>query len=466
MSWKIALIGFMLIAGLPLHAQLIDEGSGAGLQCGGNSVNNTGVVVGACTNLGISVAYVAVTPGTEQVLTPLVTGRSCAADSIDNNGDIIGSCQNANGASQVVVWPGSNLLGAPTPVVANGGGVRTSLVAVDIQGYAAGVSVDSTGSGTPMLWSASNPASATVLPGGGGVLNTGPIMIPNTNCRPADVADAAATPMVIGNCPNGQGLSTPVTWTYSTSSSGGGYALKNLLLPAGAIACAASRVNVLGQVMGSCDFSNVSDAQTVWWPNATSAPIVLASIAGNVRNVGVAMNNAGQIVGNYLTGDGFVLPFFWDPNSGTVASIGAIPGGSRATIASIADNGTVIGNSEVISGDTHSFTWTLRGGISDLGTLPGGNNSSVANISRSGGEITGLSEANGEGDDAYVESLPVSSTASRNSLSPTISTHTRAISRVADQSGSGYSGSPVGSLVSESPVGSLLSGSSPVSGLL
>lgn len=368
------------------HAALIDEGTGSGLQCGGNSIDDSGREVGTCTDaIGVSNAFVAVTAGTEQTLSPLVSGRNCSAGRIVNSGAIIGSCQDTNTASQAVVWSATNPGGSATKLPPLLGQVRSAATAINQNGIVVGMSVDDNDTTTPVIWLTNT--AATVLP-------VGLLGLASTNCSPTDVSDTSgsASPIVVGNCPNGQGTATPVIWTKGVL----GYAAALLALPSGAISCGVSEVNIVGQAMGSCEFASAFDPKTVRW-SAAGVPQVLATVAGSTaRNVGADMNASGQIAGVYLTSADFGQPFFWDPATGNNATaIAAIAGGNRAGVVGIGNNGTVTGNSEVSSGNTHPFTWTASGGTVDQGTL-GGTNAAVSGMSPSGHELSGSSEVPGE----------------------------------------------------------------------
>ncbi|AMO95237.1 hypothetical protein CFter6_2567 [Collimonas fungivorans] len=379
------------------HAALVDEGTGAGLQCSGNSVDDSGREVGSCTNaVGVSVAFFAATPGVELALSPLVAGRNCSADKITNNGTIIGSCQNANAASQAVIWsassPGSSALVLPPAL----GGVTTTATAINQQGIPVGLSADATSTAVPVIWLTNTSAT---------VLSVGLLGLATTNCSPADVSDTGGSgnPVVVGNCPNNQGTITPVKWTSGLL----GYSASALSLPSGAIACGVSEVNMAGQAMGNCNFAAASDPKVVRW-SASGVPQVLTSVAGTVaRSAGISMNASGQITGNYLTTGAFALPFFWDPATGNNAiAIAPLSGGARASASGLGDNSTVAGTSEIANGNSHPFVWTAAGGTLDQGTL-GGANAGIGSISKSGCYVAGSSEITGEAMHAFEEQLCV-----------------------------------------------------------
>jgi probable HAF family extracellular repeat protein len=373
------------------RATLVDEGTLSGLQCSGSGVNNSGQVAGTCTNgVGVNVAFVALTPGSEQSLPPLTTGRNCSASIILNNGIIEGSCVDANAVPRPVVWLPPYSSATILPPLA--GAIKSGTTAINQNGVSVGVSIDSTATALPVIWLTNS--AATPLP-------VGLLGLASTNCSPSDLSDTSgsAQPIVVGNCPNGSGTSTPLKWTSGLL----GYSAALLALPSGAQACAVSEVNQAGQAMGGCYFNASSAPDTVQW-SASGVPTVLTTVAGSpVRNVGVDMNASGQIAGIYLTSADFRQPFFWDPTTGTNATaIPPLSGGTRASVSGIGDNGEVVGTSEVASGDGHPYIWTSLAGTVDQGTL-GGNNAGISSVSKSGNHITGTSEVVGQKSHAFEQ---------------------------------------------------------------
>jgi probable HAF family extracellular repeat protein len=381
-------------------AQEIDEGTGAGLQCSGSAVNDHGIEVGACTTqTGASSAFVAVTAGVSVDLPPLVANGNCKASMISNNGTIVGSCQDVQKAWQAVIWNVSEPSAAPIKLPAAGLDVLTIANAINQQGYIVGVSHSSAAIDTPVLWIINGQSvSVTVLPSGG-LLDTGLFSISNTNCHPIDVSDVnpqSGQATVIANCPNAQGTRTPVAWVPGLF----GPILVALPLPTQALFCIDTRVNVTGQIMGSCEFAGTPNPETAFWVSTSAAPLVLAG-----ANVGIDMNASGQIAGIFQTADGFTQPFYWDAPNHNYVMIGAFAGGSWATVVGIGDNGDVIGNSETSSGDTNPFVWTASGGTTDLGTLEGGSDAVVNSISKLGLYVAGTGQTSDETDHATINVL-------------------------------------------------------------
>ncbi|WP_206996159.1 hypothetical protein [Trinickia mobilis] len=234
----------------------------------------------------------------------------------------------------------------------------------------------------------------------------------NTNCIALDAAPGnATTPAILGVCPDGAGHPTPVVWTPTGLL--GAYVASVPGPPANSVSCAASQINATGQILGTCDFGSGIGTKTVRWPSANGAAVVLSSVAGSPRSVGVEMNASGAIVGQYLSAGDVSLPFYWNPDANVVQAIPALASGAAAAVSGISDTGVVMGDSEIDAGTSHAFKWTAASGVTDLGTLAGGNNSSVSMTSNNGCFATGNSEVAGHANHAFADSLCVPSSAER-----------------------------------------------------
>ena len=394
------------------HAQMTDEGTGAGPQNEAVDVNDAGVVIGnALSSTNMSIAYVAVTTGNEVPLAALAND-ACSASSLNNNGStaqIVGACDDANGVSQAVEWYANTPATAPTVLrplpglLGLGAGVRTRATAQNIQGSVVGVSITTVGTRVPAIWP-SGVASPSLLPVG--LLG----IITPANCVPTDVSDPIVAnsdeAAIVGECPtDGSGTGRPIAVIWPDSSDGA----QPLPLPAGAQYCVAEEVNVNGYVLGTCVYAT-DGYQTVRWSYPwTAAPIVLQTVSGTTvpRNSGVDMNATGQITGNYLAAGGFTLPYCWDPTATGTAGVTltALSGGSTASASGIGNNGEVVGAGETSGGNSHAFHSLMCATPTDDGTLPGGNNSGANGISPSGMVAEGWSEGTGEAVHSEVQSL-------------------------------------------------------------
>jgi probable HAF family extracellular repeat protein len=378
---------------------LEDEGTGQGVLSGAAGVNDNGIEVGHfVTAAGIAVAFVRLTPGVETPLPALTPGQPCRTTGINNSGLIVGFCRDSMGRNQAVAWTAlqpsaSPRLLAPRAILGIIPDVRTAALAINSQGAVVGISTDSAGISRPELW-----------PAGSGT----PIDLPfnvlglnNVNCAALDVADGSgATPTILGSCPDGHGRARPVIWTPTGIF--GNYVGSVLSIPASAQACDATEINVVGHVLGSCDFGASVGRKTVRWGATGGAPIVLSGVNGFSHSHGIDMNASGQIAGNYTGSNDFINAFYWNPDTSVVSSIPPVPGGATSGAVAISDSGVIVGNSDVSGGQTHPFEWTAETGTSDDGTLSGGSNAAVAALSKNGCFAAGSSEVAGHASHAVL----------------------------------------------------------------
>jgi probable HAF family extracellular repeat protein len=103
------------------------------------------------------------------------------------------------------------------------------------------------------------------------------------------------------------------------------------------------------------------------------------------------INERGQIVGSIRFSETSSAAVLWE--NGTVVDLGSF-GGSRSAARSIAEDGRIVGSSDLPAGAdgisiSHAFLWT-NGTLTDLGTLPGTANSSATAINAAG-DIIGVS---------------------------------------------------------------------------
>lgn len=366
-----------------------DIGASSGPQCVGLNVNDSGYVVGICSESnGSASGFVAQAAGNAVDLAHLVAGRNCAAGAITNVGRILGRCFNSNSLYTGVVWNAT----APTSVQALQalvGGVRTKVTALSQSGAIAGVSVSADNTALPVMWR-NNETTARSLP-------AGLLGLVATNCMPADIDDYSENstmPSIVGNCPGSNGRPQPVLWSPGLL---GAYASAALPLPADALYCRAGQL-VNARILGQCDFG-AQGGHAVLWNNPTSAPMVLTT--GAQRSVAMKLNSHGQVIGKYANTNGDSIPFYWDSTTNIRTDIPAPIGGLHPSVTDIGNNGNVIGSSEMNDGTRHAFKWTLGGGSVDLGTLPGGKNSGAIALSQDGCYLAGGSET-GSGQDLHA----------------------------------------------------------------
>jgi probable HAF family extracellular repeat protein len=93
----------------------------------------------------------------------------------------------------------------------------------------------------------------------------------------------------------------------------------------------------------------------------------LGSLGGTMNNVGVDINNQGQVVGNSnLRGDKTFHVFLWQ--DGVMRDLGTLPGDSSSAADGINDEGQVVGGSFDLNGNARAFLWQ-NGVMTDLNTL-------------------------------------------------------------------------------------------------
>lgn len=138
-------------------------------------------------------------------------------------------------------------------------------------------------------------------------------------------------------------------------------------------------INDKGQVVGGRDGS-----AGIWDQNTGFVDLGITS-----RNMGLGINNIGQVTGSFDVGYGNSIAFFWDPNSGMI-DLGSLSG-IRSRGWDLNDNGQVAGESLTYDIENHAFIWTDDNNngqsdpceMRDLGTL-GGNESRGLGINNSG----------------------------------------------------------------------------------
>jgi probable HAF family extracellular repeat protein len=103
-----------------------------------------------------------------------------------------------------------------------------------------------------------------------------------------------------------------------------------------------------------------------------------------------AVNDAGQVVGQFDTADGKSHAFITGPNGAGMTDLGTLGGGDYSTARGINASGQVAGYSSTADGLFHAFVTGPRGvGMTDLGTLGGG--ASYATGINDAGQVAGYS---------------------------------------------------------------------------
>jgi probable HAF family extracellular repeat protein len=111
-----------------------------------------------------------------------------------------------------------------------------------------------------------------------------------------------------------------------------------------------------------------------------------------------AINDAGQVVGQFDTADGKSHAFITGPNGAGMTDLGTL-GGYRSHASGVNNDGQVVGQSETADGHSHAFI-TGPNGMTDLGTL-GGSDSFATGINAAG-QVTGTSSTGTGGFHAFI----------------------------------------------------------------
>jgi hypothetical protein len=405
--------GTLMIAALsasPAYAWGVQDAPGASL-CTDPAVNDAGTSIGTCLVNNVRQAYVKeFTARAGTFLAPLASTSGvgpCAATGIDNaaaNSEIIiGWCADANAVSQGVFWHSSTPGTAPTllqPLSLDGllPDKQTMATAYDTQAVIVGVSINSTGTETPVFWSSAGQATA---------LDTA-LLKSDANCVPADINDAT-TPSIIGNCADAGtgGGNLAVLWANETSD----YTM--LPLPSGANYCMASEINVKGLILGDCTYGDDSHSAVQWGAGGTG-PTVLETIGGTTvaHTFGGDMNDNGLVVGAYIASGasaGFKEAYVWNPAGGNPNGIAITePGGTAPSVANGAgNNNKVIGNYETAAGVIRPWHVDSGGTTAvDDGSPEGGPNMIATSISKGGIYEAGVGEDTTEHTQNVAQPVP------------------------------------------------------------
>jgi probable HAF family extracellular repeat protein len=121
----------------------------------------------------------------------------------------------------------------------------------------------------------------------------------------------------------------------------------------------ANGVNAAGHVIGTAYLNNMP--YVTEWSNKQATSL-------GFSGYGVAINNAGQVAGGYVTSKGLLRAFIW--NKGMLVDLGTL-GGTWSTANGINSQREVVGTSTTASGAFKAFFSDVSKRLVDLGTLGG-----------------------------------------------------------------------------------------------
>ncbi len=139
---------------------------------------------------------------------------------------------------------------------------------------------------------------------------------------------------------------------------------------------AAFAINDQGQIAGIASLANGDQHVFRWTPSGGMQDLgTLGGVndgIGGALGVADAINNLGQVTGDAELPDGNYDAFRWTPAHG-MEDLGTTPGATHTEGVAINDSGQVAGDySNPQTGSLQAFRWTPGKGIQLLGTLPGG----------------------------------------------------------------------------------------------
>ncbi len=214
-------------------------------------------------------------------------------------------------------------------------------------------------------------------------------------------AAISVTGQVVGVSQNSASVVHAFSWTQS-----GGMVDLGTLPGSSCPSCTstATGVNAVGQVVGSSEMSpNVFHAFS-WTPSG--GLIDLGTLGGSsctaCSSQAYALNDAGVVVGqSQRTANGPNHAFMWTQSGGMVdlgtlggAVCGFLPCSSGAV--AINDAGQIVGQSTTAIGTSHAYSWTPSGGMVDLSTLGGNGNCGSSPCSSNASAVSGAGQVVGQ----------------------------------------------------------------------
>ncbi|WP_408952139.1 hypothetical protein [Lysobacter sp. Hz 25] len=358
---------------------MTELGTLGGNACSAKNANDNGAVIGTCRDADGDIVATYWAPGTAvpMPLAALEVDGPCDVYDINNGNIAAGNCeQGTKGEHFPVRWIASLPGSGPQRLNPLTGHAKAEAWLINHSGVVAGASIETGGGARAVIWRAGqiNPTNLPEL----GLLP--PLLPSSTECSVADMTDAIE-PVVIGTCELRDGGSVAVRWKRGLL---GGYAASELPRLEGGSNCVAAAINDDEFVAGTCEDMDGDVVAVRWTPDGNDLTYLdYLDVSGESRQQLTVedLNEAGIIVGNYVTDDGLSRAFVWAPNGNPALEEGLDIGsldGFWVRAVDIADNGHIVGVGQTAVGRSHAFRWTPTDGIEDLGTLGGFSSRAVA----------------------------------------------------------------------------------------
>ncbi|WP_394842225.1 hypothetical protein LZC95_34740 [Pendulispora brunnea] len=361
--------------------EITDIGTLDGNVCFARAINDAGSVVGQCRAASghFEPTYWA-SDGTPEVIAPLDEGRSCDVVGIGDSDVAIGNCEFGDEAAVAAVRWTAPPHRPPQRLNPLEGHMYARATQINHAGTIAGASVADDDATHAVIWTT-------------GAVTPTPLseQVPSaTSCTVTDMSDEEE-PTVVGFCGLRRGGRIAVQWTKGEN----GYVVATLSSPADVPACEAVAINAKLQVAGTCETVHGDRLAVRWAPDGSLTVLHHVEGAENQQELWAeGMNEAGDIVGNYVTDDGLHHSFIWsptgDPANERATDLGSL-GGFWTTATGIANDGSIAGTAQNGQGVNEAFIWTPTMSMAGLGNL-GGFTSTVTSISDSGA-VAGTSQS-------------------------------------------------------------------------
>lgn len=208
---------------------------------------------------------------------------------------------------------------------------------------------------------------------------TGMTALPNLAGRNYAIANAVNDAGIIVGASTttsfGSG-SLPVMWQNGV--------VTQLTVPAGQGVGQANAINSSGVIVGSV---NSSLAQRAAIFGAGGTTIITATTAnGSYMNYAYGINDAGLIIGSGTDPNNAAVNvgLVYDTNTGTMTSIGALPGMNSALAFAVSNSGYVVGSSMTNQGAGTPFIWSQANGMTAIPFVAGATQAGARDVNDNG----------------------------------------------------------------------------------